>query len=265
MNYSTRNWIALGISVIVTIIAVALMTVFIGDTYWGDMIIGETKSPVFPFTLQNLMHLFFFIGLGQLWVRWLFTLEENVFLTKSGFLPEKDGELLESDEAVEAIGVNVTNAAVRAEAFLPDLISVCIMQYSKSHSISDTIAVLNSTLDLNIHRLELNYTHIKYLAWAIPTFGFIGTVIGIADAIGRMDMNKFMGAAAEKAIIFKKITADLGFAFGTTIVALALSSVLMFLWSVVQRGEEDVLNRAGKYVLTNFINRIHIFKKRNNL
>ncbi|TFH38402.1 MAG: flagellar motor protein [Chrysiogenales bacterium] len=264
MYYSNRNWIALGISVIVTIVVVALLTVFIGGSFWGDMVIGETSSPVYPFSLQNLMHLLFFIGLGQLWIRWLFTYEENVFLSKSGFLPEEDGVLLEKDEDIEAIRVNVSNAAVRAEAFLPDLINNSILQYSKSHSISDTISVLNSNLELNIHRLDLNYSIIRYLVWAIPTFGFMGTVIGIAYALGRMDINKFMGASTEKVIVFKKITADLGFAFGTTIVALALSALLVFLWNVVQRGEENVLNKAGKYVLMNLINRLHVPNKRNS-
>jgi biopolymer transport protein ExbB/TolQ len=264
MNYANRNWIALGVSVIIAIGAIALLTVFIGGTFWGDMLIGETSSPVYPFSLQNLMHLLFFVGLGQLWIRWLCTYEENVFLKKSGFLPEEDGKLLENDQEIETIRINVSNAAVRAEAFLPDLINNSIIQYLKSHSISDTLSVLNSNLDLNIHRLDLNYSIIRYLVWAIPTFGFMGTVIGIAYALGRMDINKFMGASAEKVEIFKKITTDLGFAFGTTIVALILSAILVFLWNIVQRGEEDVLNKAGKYVLTNLINRLQVFERRKN-
>ncbi len=186
-------------------------------------------------------------------------------LQNRGSFPRKTGKLLENDEDIEAIRINVSNAAVRAEAFLPDLINTSIIQYSKSHSISDTISVLNSNLDLSIHRLDLNYSIIRYLVWAIPTFGFMGTVIGIAYALGRMDINKFMGAGAEKVLIFKKITADLGFAFGTTIVALVLSAILVFIWNIVQRGEEDVLNRAGKYVLTNLINRLHVFDRRKSL
>ncbi len=258
MDYSRRNWAALGFSVAATIVFVALMTVFIGGSYAGDLILGQTISRVYPFTLQNLMHFLFFIGLGQLWVRWLCSMEENVFLQKSGFLPEKEGELLTKDEAIEAIRVNVANAAVRAEAFLPDLINTCILQYSKSHSVSDTISVLNSAFDLNIHRLDLRYSLSRYLVWVIPTFGFIGTVVGIADALNKMDINKFMGAQSDKVLQFKAVTADLGFAFGTTIVALVLSAVLVFLMNIVQKGEEEVLNRAGKYVLTNLINRLNV-------
>ncbi|MCU0820902.1 MAG: flagellar motor protein, partial [Spirochaetes bacterium] len=175
MNHSRRNWIALGASVIVSIIAVGLMTVLIGNTFAGDMIIGELDSPVYPFTLQNLMHLFFFIGIGQLAVRWLHTYEENVFLKMSGFLPEESGAVLTSDEEIDAIRKNVANVQERGEAYLPDLINTSIIQFLKSHSVSDTLAVLNSNLELNIHRLDLRYSMIRYIVWVIPTFGFIGT------------------------------------------------------------------------------------------
>ena len=258
MDYSSRNWVALGISAAVAVIFITILTVFIGGKPAGDMLIGETSSSVYPFTLHNIMHLSFFIGLGQLWVRWLCTYEENVFLKKSGFLPEEDGAALSDDKTIETIRVNVANAAGRAEAFLPDLINTCIIQYFNSHSVSDTISVLNSTLDLNIHRLDLRYAMTRYIVWVIPTLGFIGTVVGIADTMGGLDINKFLGAHADKVEQFRMITSNLGFAFSTTIVALALSAVLVFILHVVQKGEEEVLNRSGKYVLTNLINRLKI-------
>jgi biopolymer transport protein ExbB/TolQ len=256
MNHSRRNWIALGSAVIVSIIAIALMTVLIGKTFAGDLIIGELDSPVYPFTLQNIMHLFFFIGLGQLFVRWMHTYEENVFLKMSGFLPEENNAVLTNDEDIETISKNVANVEMRGDAYLPDLINTCIMQFLKSHSVSDTLAVLNSNLDLNIHRLDLRYSMIRYIVWVIPTFGFIGTVVGIAWGLGNMDIIKFMGSQQEKVVQFRALTSDLGFAFGTTIVALVLSAILVFLLHVVQKGEEEALNNAGKYVLTNFINRL---------
>jgi biopolymer transport protein ExbB/TolQ len=257
MSHIRREWIAVGISVIVTIIVVALFTVFLGNSRAGIMLFG-TDSAFYPFTLYNLMYLFFFIGLGQLWVRWLSTYEENVFLKKSGFLPEEENAVLRDDNVIEKIRANVANAVVRGEAFLPDLINNCINQYFKSHSVSDTISVLNSNLELNIHRLELQYSMSRYIVWAIPTFGFIGTVIGISSALSKLDMVKFMGSLTDKVSQFKALASDLGYAFSTTIVALTLSAIFVFILHVVQRGEEEVLNRAGKYVLTNLINKLSI-------
>ena len=50
---------------------------------------------------------------------------------------------------------------------------------------------------------------ITYIVWAIPTFGFIGTVVGIANALGKMDIIKFMGTHADKVDQFKSLTSDL--------------------------------------------------------
>ena len=256
MNYSKRNWVALGVSTAAAIILISFLTVLIGGSPAGDMLLGPTSMKVYPFTLQNLMHLLFLIGIGQLWVRWLFSHEQNLFLEKSGFLPEEASDILDSDEKIEAIRSNVFNTVTRADALLPDLINTCVTRYLKSRSVSDTIAVLNSNLELSLHRTDLNYSLIRYLVWAIPTFGFIGTVIGISAALGNLDINTFIGAHADKVAQFRMLTANLGFAFSTTIVALGLSAILVFLLNVVQKLEEDVLNRTGKYVLTNLINRL---------
>lgn len=258
MDHSKRNWIALVVSTIITCIFVAILYIFIGGTPAGDMVIGELDLLGFPFTLHNLMHFLFFVGVGQLWVRWLSTHEEKVFLRMSGFLPEEENSIIKTEKELETIRINVGNAAVRGDAFLPDLINTCIIQYCKSHSVSDTLAVLNSNLDLSIHRLDLRYSLTRYIVWAIPTIGFIGTVIGISDSMGELDIIKFMGNHADKVSQFKALTSGLGFAFSTTIVALCLSAVLVFMQNVIQRGEEEVLNQSAKYVLGNFINRLSL-------
>ena len=183
-----------------------------------------------------------------------------MFLRRSGFLPEGESNALKSDDEIEKIRNNVANAVVRGEAFLPDLINNCINQYIKSHSVSDTISVLNSNLELNIHRLDLRYSMSRYIVWAIPTFGFIGTVVGISKALGKLDIVKFMGSQTDKVAQFRALASDLGFAFSTTIVALGLSAVFVFILHIIQRGEEEVLNKSGKYVLTNLINKLSIKK-----
>lgn len=256
MNYSKRNLLALIIALLSSSFIITVFSVFAGKTPMGELMTGYQSAAHYPFTLQNLMNLFFFIGLGQLWVRWLSSHEENVFLNMSGFLPEDETTVLSTDGAIDAIRSNVNNITVRADAFLPDLINTCSIQYLKSHTVSDTISVLNSALDLHIHRLELRYSLLKYIVWAIPTFGFIGTVIGISDALSKLDIVKFMGAHLDKVAQFRALTMDLGFAFGTTIVALIHTAILVFLIHIVQKQEEEALNNSARYVLNNFINRL---------
>lgn len=250
---SKGNWIALLVSVLVTVAFIGILTVFIGGSRSGDLLIGETGMAVYPFTLQNIMHLFFFIGLGQLMVRWKSTTRENVFLNEMGFLPTSEADSLNTDAEIQEIKTRVEKAA-NSSAFLPDLINVTINQYFKTHSVSDSLSVLNSNLELETHRLDLRYSMSKYVVWAIPTFGFIGTVVGIAQALGNLNIDDLTGE--KKAAAFKVLTSNLGLAFDTTIVALALSAILVFILHVVQKGEEESVNKAGQYVLRNLINRI---------
>lgn len=138
MNYSRRNLLALIIATASSIIIITMLSVFAGDTPMGELMLGYQSAGHYPFTLQNLMNLFFLIGLGQIWVRWLSSYEENVFLKMSGFLPEDENTILSNDMEINNIRSNVNNITIRADAFLPDLINTCSIQYLKSHSVSDT-------------------------------------------------------------------------------------------------------------------------------
>src|SRR3546814_16418854 len=61
---------------------------------------------------------------------------------------------------------------------------------------------------------------VRYIAWAIPSIGFIGTVRGIGQALG----------LAYKAVEgdITGVTSALGLAFNSTLIAMVLSIVLMF-------------------------------------
>ena len=82
----------------------------------------------------------------------------------------------------------------------------------------------------------------------IPTIGFVGTVVGIGATLAAVDP-----ANPDLQVL----TARLAVAFNTTLVALVMSAVLVFLMHGVQRKEESALNDAGMYTLRNLINRLY--------
>ena len=101
---------------------------------------------------------------------------------------------------------------------------------------------LEESLQLLWRRYEESYLLPRYIGWAVPILGFIGTVLGIslaADGIRRIissdarlsSLSSDLGGAI----------APLGIAFDTTLIALSLSVVLTLLLSLVQRGEERTL------------------------
>jgi hypothetical protein len=98
--------------------------------------------------------------------------------------------------------------------------------------------------------------------WLIPTLGFVGTVMGIAFALrtaGVMfaEMGPSVNIAQAAPQMMVRLTAELGVAFYTTLLALLQSAGLMFAMHLVQGREEGALNRVGHYCLKNLVNRLY--------
>ena len=211
---------------------------------------GDAVFP-FPFTIQNIEHVLFFIALGELFQRWRTARRETAFLAK-GFLPESDDAVLTLDD-LGPLRRKVAGAFDAENGFLPYLIDLSVLQAQASRSVDQTVSVLNATLELMAHRVDLRFQLLRYLSWAIPTVGFIGTVAGIASALTLIDPeNMDMG----------RITSSLAVAFDTTVIALLESAVVVFLLNMVQKEEELAVNRAGGYCLKNLINRLYVRDER---
>lgn len=205
-------------------------------------------NSIYPFTIQNAMYLMTAVGLADLYVRGRATARERRYL-KLGLLPEDDNTILRIED-LGPIRRRVAELMAAEDSFLPPLLDLSMLQLLTSKSIDQTVAIFTSTLELMSHRLDLSYQTMRFLVWIIPTTGFIGTVVGISIALE--------GMQDPKHIEFEKVTSGLAVAFYTTILALLLSAVLVFLQNIVQRREEAALNRAAQYTLKNLINRMYI-------
>lgn len=191
---------------------------------------------VYPFTVQNVMHLLMFVGLGEVYCRWRIAVREQAMIGR-GWLPEEYQVVLQSHD-LPSIREQVATQHDGEHGFLASLIDLCILQFQASRSVDQTVSVLNSSLELIAHRVDLRYAILRYIVWVIPTVGFIGTVIGISLA-----MNMINPGADEQPL--GQIAQALGLSFYTTLVALCQSAILVLLLNVVQAQEELAINRAG--------------------
>ncbi|MDX1963802.1 MAG: MotA/TolQ/ExbB proton channel family protein [Pirellulales bacterium] len=91
--------------------------------------------------------------------------------------------------------------------------------------------------DLDAARSQQSYSLLRIIIWAIPILGFLGTVIGITEAIANLSPQQLEESLPE-------VTSGLGVAFDTTAIALAFSMVLMFLQHYVNQIEETLLARV---------------------
>ena len=103
-------------------------------------------------------------------------------------------------------------------------------------------ARVEESLALLWRRYEESYLLPRYISWAVPILGFIGTVLGIslaADGIRRI-IGSDAGLSGLSSDLSGAI-APLGIAFDTTLIALSLSVVLTLFLALVQRDEERIL------------------------
>lgn len=106
--------------------------------------------------------------------------------------------------------------------------------------------------DMDAARQQDSYALVRIIIWATPMLGFLGTVVGITDALGdlaKQDMGNLKGAMTG-------LLSGLYVAFDTTAIALCFSMVLMFIQFMIDRMEMQVLTAvdhlAGQELLGRF-------------
>ena len=102
--------------------------------------------------------------------------------------------------------------------------------------------------DVDAGRLYTSYGLVRILIWAIPILGFLGTVIGIAQAMGNLAPQ-----ALEDSL--PQVMAGLTVAFDTTKLALGLSIVLMFAQFLTDRAENILLAQVDQRVEEELVGR----------
>ncbi|EQC52777.1 MotA/TolQ/ExbB proton channel family protein [Bacteriovorax sp. DB6_IX] len=166
---------------------------------------------------------------------------------KANLLPKSEKHMIMANDVYDIHQKIREFEKKHAKTLLTQLIKNACAKFRSTKSISEVLDVINIMTDLHRDSSEMEQTNIRYLLWAIPSLGFIGTVLGISQAL-MIANGKDM----------KAITATLGVAFDTTLVALILSIILMWLFHDLQKVTDGFHVKSKEYVIENFINKIEI-------
>ena len=98
---------------------------------------------------------------------------------------------------------------------LPRALLSALRRFGATKNIQDVSITTHTIFESEAERLESELSMIRYISWAIPSIGFIGTVRGIGDALGQADI------AVQGDI--SGVTQSLGVAFNSTFIALLIS------------------------------------------
>ena len=217
-------------------------------------IVIDRNGLLYPFSVQNCMWIVFCVASGELMIRMRATQIEFRQL-RLHYLPADLRVILQAQDLPD-IHRRVREQGYGDQRFVPRLISRCILQFQISHSVEQCASLMNTTLDLLSHEVDLRYSMLRYITWLIPSLGFIGTVIGIGHALS------FAGEPGrfQDPTLLTEVTSRLAVSFDGTLVALLMAAVLLFWQNIVQAKEEHALNLAGQYCLDNLINRLYVQK-----
>jgi biopolymer transport protein ExbB/TolQ len=88
-----------------------------------------------------------------------------------------------------------------------------------------------------------SYSLLRIIHWAMPMLGFLGTVLGISQTLGRLDTQLL---ATQQQDAMNQLTSGLYVAFDTTAIALTLTVTSMFIQFAVGRIELNLLERINR-------------------
>jgi len=136
------------------------------------------------------------------------------------------------------------------EYLLPRTLLAALQRFGSTRNIQDASTAIREICDTESDRLDSELSMVRYIIWAIPAIGFIGTVRGIGEALTQ----------AQKAVQgdIVGVTIGLGVAFNSTLVALLLSIVIMFMMHQLQLLQERLVLDAQNYCDVNLIRHLQV-------
>ena len=191
--------------------------------------------------------LLFFIGLAGLAIKALETFGQRRWISdpllgpmRRGGQPVSDAELLL--DRIERISTRQRNEyrVRRLRAALE-----YVRRIGTAEGLDEKLQYL---ADEDAVRAHDSYGMVRMILWAMPMLGFLGTVIGIALAMGKLSPQALESSLSE-------VMAGLTVAFDTTALALALTIGLFFTLFLISRAENELLDEVNRRVEAEMVGR----------
>ena len=179
-----------------------------------------------------------------LWAMAIIGLKAAQTLTNRRLL---DRNLLQVPEGTSILPQDARNFARPVQALgsderatlLPRALLSGLHRFQSTQSIQDVSNTVKDVCESEADRMETELAIVRYIAWAIPSIGFLGTVRGIGTALGQAYQ------AVNGDIV--GVTVSLGVAFNSTFVALVVSIVLMFALHQLQLVQDRLVLDCQNY------------------
>lgn len=136
------------------------------------------------------------------------------------------------------------------ERLLPKTLLVALRRFESTQDVQSVAESVKVACESENDRLDSELSVIRYIAWAIPSIGFIGTVRGIGEALSQA----YLAVQGDIA----GVTESLGIAFNSTFVALVISIVVMLCVYQLQRAQEQLVIDSQTWCDDNLIRHMQV-------
>ena len=198
--------------------------------------------------------------IGILFAKWIKTSIQLRALRAVDIVPRR-GDFILSPGTAGDILRRIKVVAERPKDFLLfRRIDMALSNLGNIGEVRDVGAVLESQADSDGSSVDSSYTVIRSLIWTIPILGFIGTVIGLSQAIGSFT-DVLTQTGSDAGSIKSKlgpVVGGLATAFETTLVALIAAVIIQLLSTWVYKREEALLDGITDFTTENVLSRLKL-------
>jgi biopolymer transport protein ExbB/TolQ len=184
--------------------------------------------------VQQVEAVFFFIGMAELLLKVFDIAEQQGRLHKSSLLGERPAGPVPAAEAQSLAERMAALPHRHQQGYFPRRLREALDIVCRRGSAATLEDELKYLADLDTSRSHNGFAFMRIVIWAIPIWGFLGTVLGITGAIASLNPAQMETSLAQ-------VTSNLGGVFDTTALALTLSIALMFAQYFVDRYEARLL------------------------
>jgi biopolymer transport protein ExbB/TolQ len=162
-------------------------------------------------------------------------------VSASGLLPGWDGKAVPAPQA-GALLKGLESLPRRARHSLVGRRIAAALDFVRQRGTADGLDdQLRALADTDAIALEGSFSLVRFLTWAMPILGFLGTVLGITQSIAGITPERLENDLG-------KVTDGLAMAFDATALALGMTIVTMFVTFLIERAEQGALERVDRFV-----------------
>ncbi len=222
---------------------------------WGPLQSDLLTRYFAGFWISKLATGMFFVGLAALGLKLLnvasqYTSFRDIRLPAMPSTPQSPSECSGLLEDLLALPARLQ------KSYLGQRLIEAIESVDRKQSAANLDDELKYLADISAERQHDSYALVRILIWATPMLGFLGTVIGITQALGGLRADQL---DSDFQAAMSGLLGGLYIAFDTTALALSLSIVLMFVQFLIDRLETQLLMQVDARVNEELTGRFETF------